>query len=263
MQINFILVATLLLNIIFTSLNCLAQDSESKTVNHVLWINIPDLSKEGIDNSVCRNLDFIAKKGYSNYSISKEKEPYKDLLFSCNGENIMQALERNNSEVKTAAFVADKALYKSLKDLGIDNLKIGSSDVALTEWAYESLRDERPNFMFVNFSGIQEIVKRGNSSDSEAYKRAVLEIDVMISGIFKGLIESKIYASAAIVISSVSSEYGSENGILLMQADDIIAAASTSSVEINAGAIMPSLNELIGGIPGFKCSETSILNSIN
>lgn len=245
-----------ILIILFASIPFLAfSQEEEKTVSHVLWINIPELGKAGIDSSNSKNIKYISKKGFSNFNVTSGKSPYKELMFSCDGKDIFQALESNNEAVKTAAFVANKDLYKMLSKSNIDNLKKGNNDIELTEWAYDLLREEKPNFLFVNFSGVSESAARGNKVDSKEFQRAVAEVDVMISGIFKGLIESRLYGRTAIIISSFSEK---ENGILLIQADNIVEPGiSNESVKLQN--VLPSINLLIGKLPDFNCSENSIV----
>lgn len=233
-----------------------AQDNnQPKIVKHVLWINIPGLSKAAMDSSNCKNIKFIAKKSLANYQVETGKSPIKELLFSCDGKNIMQALEENNSTVKTAAYVASKDLYKRLSDLGIDEVKNGKNDIELTEWAYEALRNERPNFLFVNLSGIESSLSRGNKIGSDDFSRAVSEVDVMVSGIFKGLIESRLYGKTAIIISSYSDE---QNAVLFIQADNLVEAKIIDD-KVSLNQLLPTINELVGKVPGFNCEASSLV----
>ncbi|MEX2589286.1 MAG: alkaline phosphatase family protein [Chitinophagales bacterium] len=252
-----------LLSVFYFLLTAQEDKQKQKFVNHILWINIPDLSNEGLLDANCPNIKFTASKGLVNYQVinPENKDHYQAMLFSCNGENIMQALEKNNPDAKTAAFSSDKKLIKQLS--GLDFVKKGSSDVEITELAYEYLRDERPNFLFINYSGVQNAFKKEGNVKSEAYQFAVEEVDVMLSGLFKGLIESRLYNSAAIVISSSSNISDNNNGLLLIQADGIIEAGTKLDVSISSERIMPTISELIGGIPEFNCSEKSLLQLLN
>lgn len=237
-----------------------AQNTD-KSVKHVLWINVPDLYYRAIEQAKCPNIKYTANKGLSNFKLVNEnsKDPYSSLLFSCEGLNIMQLLESENPELKTAAFSSDSKLIKKLK--GVDHLKKGKDDVELTELAYDYMREAKPNLLFINFSAPGKAYKSSSSIDSESYKFALEEFDIMLSGLIKGLIESMMFNSLAIVISSEStSKSDNNNGMLLIQADGIVNASTIIDNKVSSEAVMPTILDLIGVQPQSKCSAKSILN---
>lgn len=225
----------------------------------MIWIDIPGLTKAHIDSNDCKNIKFVSKRGLSSYNVKNNVQPaspYEAMLFSCEGENIINALEVNNPDVITALFTNNKELYSMLKKVRFDKAELKSNDGKTTEEAYFHIKEARPNFTFVNLSGLLTTTIDSESEEASVDKK-IQDIDKMVGTLFQALIEARLFNNSAFIITAYDQE--KENGLLLIQADGFIAKNTEIEESVNLSQVMPTINYLIGGLQNLDCPDKSIL----